>query len=71
MLKACSSVCSHSGSGSGNCQASTSCNTQSHVHAITTEIMSTPDEASEAPALVADSSDHLHDDDIDMHPNFQ
>jgi len=61
LLKACDSTQSN------NCHGSASCNTQSHVHAIMTEVTSTPDEAS---ALV-DSSDCTNDDDIDAHLDFQ
>jgi len=45
----------------------TSRNAKSHVHAITTEVNDISDDIS----ATVDSSDHMHNDDIDAHPDFQ
>jgi len=52
---------------SHSCPGPIACNAKSHVHAIMTEVNTISDDVS-APA---DSSSHMHNDDIDAHPDFQ
>jgi len=61
LLRARDSACSIS------CPGSTSHNVKSQVHALTTEVNATSDDVS----ATVDSSSHMHNDDIDMHPDFQ
>jgi len=61
LLRARDSACSISHPGS------TSCNVKSQLHALMTKVNAISDDVS----ATVDSSSHMHNDDIDVHPDFQ